>query len=219
MATDSSWNWNFRRIGEGGSGRHYYKFWNNLIAWLIDDPETRLLKLETDKEHYEEGENVLLRVHALQEDYNPSVGTEVRLILTKLSGGAKSETIKTDGNGEVTYQWTPLQEGFYTVKAEMEVAGRRQKAEIGFSIFSETAEFQKPKVNETLLKRIAKVSGGEYEVLSEKTDFSKIKFDNPRVEIKTHSRSISLSDSWWTYGLILGCLFIDWFMRRKFGLS
>ena len=49
MATDSLWNWNFRRVGEGGSGRHYHRFWNNLIGWLIDDPETRPLKLETHK--------------------------------------------------------------------------------------------------------------------------------------------------------------------------
>jgi len=105
------------------------------------------------------------------------------------------------------------------VKAEVEVASRKQEAEIGFSIFSETAEFQKPRVNETLLKRIAVVSGGKYEVLTEKTDFSKIKFDNPKVEIKTHSKSVSLWDNWWAYGLILGLLFLDWFTRRKFGLS
>ena len=136
-----------------------------------------------------------------------------------LSGGMKLETIKTDDNGEGTYQWTPAQEGFYTVKAEVEVAGQKQEAEIGFSIFNETAEFQEPRVNETLLKRIAEVSGGKYEVLTERTDLSKIKFDNPKVEIKTHSKSVSLSDNWWTYGLILGFLFLDWFTRRKSGLS
>ena len=40
-----------------------------------------------------------------------------------------------------------------------------------------------------------------------------------KVEIKTHSKSVSLWDNWWTYGLILGLLFLDWFTRRKFGLS
>ena len=219
VATDSSWNWNFRRIGEGGSGRHYHKFWNNLIAWLIDDPETRLLKLETDKERYEEGEDVLFRVRALQEDYNPSVGTEVRLTIKMPRGEVKSKTIKTDDNGEGAFQWTLMREGSYVLKAEVEVTSQRQEAEIGFSVFSETAEFQKPRVNETLLKRIAEVSGGKYEVLTEKTDFSKIKFDNPKVEIKARSKSFSLWDSWWTYGLILGFLFIDWFTRRKSGLS
>jgi len=219
MATDSSWNWNFRRIGEGGSGRHYHKFWTNLIAWLIDDPKTRLLKLETDKESYEEGEEVLLRVRVLQEDYNPSVETEVRLTMKMRSGDVKLKTIRTNDNGEASYQWTVIQEGFYKVKAEAETNSRKQETEIGFSVFSETEEFRKPEVNEAMLKRIAEVSGGKYEVLTEKTDFSKIKFNNPKVEIKTHSKSISLWDNWWTYGLILGFLFLDWFIRRKSGLS
>jgi len=219
VATDSAWNWNFRRVGEGGSGRHYYKFWNNLIAWLTDDPATRLLQLETDKERYEEGEDTLLRIRVLQEDYNPSIGTEVNLTIKSREGEEITETIKTDDNGEAAHQWTPQREGFYTVKVKVDVAGDKREADVGFSVFSETAEFQKPKVNETLLKRIAEVSGGSYEVLTEKTDLSAIKFPNPKVEVKTHSKSISLWDNWWTYGLILTFLFLDWFTRRKSGLS
>ena len=219
MATDSLWNWNFRRVGEGGSGRHYHRFWNNLIGWLIDDPETRPLKLETHKERYEEGEDVLLRARVLQSNYNPYVGIEVRLTMETRSGEVKLKTIKTNENGEVSHRLTPKQEGFYTVEAEVEVDGQKLKGKTGFSVFSETAEFQKPRVNETLLRRIAAVSGGKYEVLTEKTDLSKTNFNNPKVEVKTRSKSISLWDNWWTYGLILGFLFLDWFTRRKSGLS
>jgi uncharacterized membrane protein len=165
MATDSSWNWNFRRIGEGGSGRHYYKFWNNLVAWLTDDPETRLLQLETDKERYEEGEEVLVRVRAFQDDYNPAVGSEVLLDIKNQSDPLATISLKTDENGEARYKWTPEQEGFYAVRAEMEGAGRKREAELGFALFSETAEFEKPRVNETLLQRMAEVTGGKYEVL------------------------------------------------------
>jgi len=219
MATDSSWNWNFRRIGEGGSGRHYYKFWNNLVAWLTDDPETHLLQLETDKERYEEGEDVLVRVRAFQDDYNPAAGSEALLIVKSQSDSLVTVSLKTDKNGEARYKWTPEQEGFYTVRAEMEVAGRKREAELGFALFSETAEFEKPRVNETLLQRMAEVTGGKYEVLSPKTGLFELNFDRREVEVKTHSKSISLWDNWLTYGLILGFLFIDWFTRRKSGLS
>ena len=219
MATDSSWNWNFRRIGEGGSGRHYYKFWNNLVAWLTDDPETRLLQLETDKERYEEGEEVLVRVRAFQDDYNPAVGSEVLLDIKNQSAPLATISLKTDENGEARYKWTPEQEGFYAVRAEMEGAGRKREAELGFALFSETAEFEKPRVNETLLQRIAEVTGGKYEVLSPETGPFDLNFDHREVEVKTHRKSISLWDNWLTYGLILGLLFIDWFTRRKSGLS
>ena len=219
MATDSSWNWNFRRIGEGGSGRHYYKFWNNLVAWLTDDPETRLLQLETDKERYEEGEEVLVRVRAFQDDYNPAVESEVLLSIRNQSAPLATVSLKTDENGEARYKWTPEQEGFYAVQAEMEVAGRKREAELGFALFSETAEFEKPRINETLLQRMAEVTGGKYEVLSPETGPFDLNFDRREVEVKTHRKSISLWDNWLTYGLILGLLFIDWFTRRKSGLS
>jgi uncharacterized membrane protein len=218
VATDSLWNWNFRQIGEGGSGRYYQRFWNNLINWLIDEPETRLLKLETHKEHYEEGEEVLLRVSALKSNYDPYFGAKVRLTLKTHLEDIKLKTISTNENGEASYRLT-LDEGFYTVKAEIDSGKRKLEEKTGFSVFSETAEFQKPRVNEILLRRIAEVSGGNYEVLTGKTDFSKVNFKNPKIETKTSSKHILLWDNWWIYSLILIFLSLDWFTRRKSGLS
>jgi len=219
VATDSLWNWNFRQIGEGGSGRHYYRFWNNLISWLIDEPETRLLKIETHKERYEEGEEVLLHVSVFQSNYNPYVGAKVRLTIKTRSGDMKLATLKTNENGEVSHRFIPTEEGFYTIKAETETSKRKLEGKTEFSVFSETAEFQKPRVNETLLRRIAEVSGGNYEVLTKKTDFSKANFKNPKIEIKTSSKHVPLWDNWWVYALILSFLSLDWFARRKSGLS
>lgn len=219
IATDSLWNWNFRRVGEGGSGRHYHKFWNNIIDWLIDDSKTRLLKLEINKESFEGGEDVLLQTQVLQPDYTPYAGINIQLDIKNLSGDVKLQSIKTNENGEGSYQFTPKQEGFYTIKAKIEIDGRKLEEKVDFSIFNETVEYQKPRVNETLLRRIAEVSGGKYEVLSETTDLSRYNFNNPRVEIKKHSKSVSLWDNWWMYGLILSLLFLDWFARRKSGLS
>ena len=219
VATDSLWNWNFRQVGAGGSGRHYHRFWNNLISWLIDEPETRLLKIETHKERYEEGEEVLLRVSVFQLNYNPYVGAKVRLTIKTRSGDMKLATLKTNESGEASHRFIPTEEGFYSIKAETETGKRKLEGKTEFSVFSETAEFQKPRVNETLLRRIAEVSGGNYEVLTKKTDFSKANFKNPKIEIKTSSKYVSLWDNWWVYALILSFLSLDWFARRKSGLS
>ena len=218
LATDSLWNWNFRQVGEGGSGRYYHRFWNNLINWLIDEPQTRLLRLETHKEHYEEGEEVLLRVSVLKSNYDPYPGAQVRLTLKARSGDTKLKTISTNENGEASHRFTP-EEGFYTIKAETDSGKLKLEEKTGFSVFSETAEFQKPRVNETLLRRIAEVTGGNYEVLTNKTDLSKANFENPKVETKTSSKHIPLWNNWWIYGLILIFLSLDWFTRRKSGLS
>ncbi|SVC57324.1 uncharacterized protein METZ01_LOCUS310178, partial [marine metagenome] len=219
VATDSLWNWNFRHIGEGGSGRYYHRFWNNLISWLINEPETRLMKLETHKERYEEEEEVLLRISVLKSNYDPYVGAKIRLTIETRSGDLELKTIQTDDDGEASYHFTPKEEGYYTVKAEVGSGKSKLEEKTSFSVFSETAEFQKPRVNETLLRQIAEVSGGSYEALSRETDLSQVRFKNPKVEIKSNSKYISLWDNWWVFGLLLSLLFLEWFSRRKSGLT
>ncbi|HIL27188.1 MAG TPA: hypothetical protein EYG21_07370, partial [Nitrospinaceae bacterium] len=120
---------------------------------------------------------------------------------------------------EASHRFTPVEEGFYTIKAKTGTDKLKLEEKTEFSVFSETAEFQKPRVNETLLKRIAEISGGNYEVLTKQTDFSKVSFKNPKIEIKTSSKLVPLWDNWWVYGLILSSLSLEWFTRRKSGLS
>ena len=219
FATDSSWNWDFRRVGEGGSGRHYQRFWNNLIAWMTHDAEMDLLQLETDKEQYQEGEQVLIKFKVLNEDYTPASGEKVSLTLFKVSGDSENRALQSDQNGDGSTLFLPEAEGFYSVKMEVDRAGGKLAKDISFGVFSETAEFDKPLVNASLLKKVAQISGGEYSVLDEPKDLSGYKFDNSEVMIETKSKTISLWDNWWSYGLIVGFLLIDWWTRRKSGLS
>ena len=101
----------------------------------------------------------------------------------------------------------------------MELKDGPNESETVFGVLSPKVEFQKPLVNERLLKSIAKITGGTYRVLGDKTDLAGLSFPNPEVRVKTSSRSLSLWDNWWSYGLILGFLFVDWWLRRKSGLS
>jgi len=221
LATDTSWNWNFRRVGEGGSGRYYQKFWNNVIAWLTGDPATHTLMIETDKEKYRAGEKVLIKFRVLREDYNPSPNEDVSLTLRSVSGKRTllRKPLKTDNNGEGTYGFLPPQEGFYSARIEVERQGRTLTAEAEFGVFTDTAEFQKPMINSQLLRTVAEVTGGVYRVLDENTDLNDLRFPNPKVYVKASSKTVTLWDNWWSFGLILGFLVVDWWIRRKSGLS
>ncbi|MEE2986291.1 MAG: glutamine amidotransferase [Nitrospinota bacterium] len=219
LATDSSWNWNFRRVGEGGSGRYYQKFWNNIIAWLTGDTETQLIQLETDKERYQEGDGALIKFKVLKDDYNPDPGRNVTLILQSAAGESREIPLQTDKNGEGSYEFIPAQEGFYKARIRVERGKEKTCRELSFGVFSETAEFDKPLVKDSLLKKIAEVTGGQYQVLNAGTNLNGYLFENPEVFEKTKTRVISLWDNWWAYGFIVGLLFIDWWVRRRSGLS
>lgn len=219
LATDSSWNWNFRRVGEGGSGRYYEKFWNNVIGWMTNAPETRLLRLESDKERYKEGEEVLVRFNVLKEDYTPASGEKVNLTLTKVSGETEKHVLESDQNGDGAFQFLPDREGFYAVQIELNRKGDRISDKISFGVFEETAEFDRPLVNASLLKNIAGITGGQYVILDGPKDLSGYRFENPEVMVQTKRKTFSLWDNWWSYGLLVGFLMIDWWARRKSGLS
>jgi uncharacterized membrane protein len=219
IASDSSWNWNFRRVGEGGSGRYYQRFWNNMVAWLSGDPATQVLQLETDREQYHEGDEVLIKGRVLKEDYQPAAGEAVTLTLRSPAGGVDTHAFKAGPLGEVAFAFTPEEEGFYHARAEVKRGKETLSAEAGFGVFGDTAEFQKPLVNPALLEKIAAISGGTASVLSAQTDLSGIHFENPEVLVKTRSKAFSLWDNWAAYGLIAGLLFLEWWLRRKSGLS
>jgi len=216
LATDSVWNWNFRNVGGGGSGRYFQRFWNNVIDWLIAEPQTRRLQLESDKERYREGEQALIKFKLLKKNYQPAVGVAVQLTVTPIRKEPGTETeLKTDELGEGIFPFLPDEEGFYT--AQIQVDGETEK--IMFSVLKDTAEFEKPRVNETLLKKIAEITGGRHHVLDGSDDFSSYQFENPDVQINSHSRSFSLWNNWWAYGLVMFFLMMDWYLRRKSGLS
>ncbi len=219
LTTDSSWNWNFRRVGEGGSGRYYERFWNNTIDWITNAPETRLLRLETDKERYKEGEEVLVRFNVLKEDYTPASEEKVNLTLFKVSGEREDHLLDVDKNGDGAFQFLPEREGFYSVEIELDRNGEKISDKISIGVSGETAEFDKPLVNAALLKNIANVTGGEYVILDEAKDLSGIRFENPEVRVLTNKKTFSLWDNWWSYGLLVGFLMVDWWVRRKSGLS
>ena len=211
LATDSVWSWGFG----GAGGRYFYRFWNNVIDWLIAEPETRRLQLESDKERYREEEQVLIKFKLLKENYQPAENITGKLTLSSRSGEVIAKELKTDKLGGQVFPFIPEQSGFY--EAVIEIEGLQEK--IMFSVLKDNAEFEKPLVNDFVLKKIAQVSGGQYKVLDGTNDLSTLQFENPEIKVKSHSRSFSLWENWWAYGLVVGFLVMDWWLRRKAGLS
>ena len=219
LASDSSWNWNFRRVGDGGSGRYYQKFWNNVLAWLTGAPETRTLQIESDKEKYFEDEHVLIKLKVLDDFYNPAPKQKLSLIIRQGKNVIRKKDLVTDEKGHAMHEFLPGDQGFYSAKVEWVRTKEKLVEEISFGVFSETAEFQRPLVNSDLMKKIAEITGGQHRVLRVGSNLAGLAIENPEVKIQAKTKSISLWDSWWSYGLILLFLFSDWYLRRKSGLS
>lgn len=223
IATDMLWNWNFLRVGQGGSGRYYQKFWENVIAWMTRDPQMDPLQVETGKDHYWEDEKVLMHFRSLAPDYNPRANQKARIIVRSIPEGREwvNEEQVLDENGEGRYEFTPPAEGFYTAEVLLDSGeGVSSRRETRFTVFSPTTEFERPQANPGLMKTLADATvGGMHRSLSQSARIENLTFPNPDYEVKINSRTLSLWDSWWSYGLLLFFLTAEWWIRRKSGLS
>ncbi len=219
LATDSSWNFNFIKVGEGGSGRHYYKFWNQLISWAIGEPETQTLRVATDKEQYHENEEVLLKLQVLKDDYNPSSNEKIHFDITPPQGEKIKIDQKSGENGELDLHYQPKETGYYSVRIKREKEEGEQVIETGFVVSSDDSEFSQAQADPELMKKIADTTGGQFLNIGSQDRASLFNFPNPKKFAHINNKTISLWNNWWLYGLLTGLLLLDWIIRRKSGLS
>ncbi len=221
VGTDTLWNWEFVGVGQGGSGRYYQKFWENVIAWMTRDPQTNPLQLETSKEHYWEEDKALIHFRALGQDYNPLAEKGATLSIRSLPENKEwiKRELKTDEQGEGRFEFEPPKEGFYIAEVQLKNGEETVQEEARFTVFSPTTEFERPQVNPQLLKTLAEVTGGKHSELKPGSRIEGLTFPNPEYEVKTSSRTFSIWESWWSYGMLLILLTTEWFIRRKSGLS
>ena len=182
-------------------------------------PETRTLQIETDKEKYFEDEQVLIKLKVLDDFYNPAPKQKLSLIIHQGKNVIRKKDLVTDEKGHAVHEFLPVDQGFYSAKVEWIRKKEKLVEEVSFGVFSETAEFQRPLVNSDLMEKIAEITGGQHRVLGADSNLAGLTIENPEVKIQAKTKSISLWDSWWSYGLILLFLFSDWYLRRKSGLS
>ena len=162
----------------------------------------------------------LIKFKLLEKNYQPAVGVTAQLTLIPLKTESSMESeLKTDEQGEGIFPFLPDGEGVYTARIQTDLEGESLTEEIMFSVLKDTAEFEKPLVNETLLKKISEITGGKHQLLIGSDDLSPYRFAIPHVQVKSHNRPFSLWDNWWAYSLVVGFLVMDWYLRRKSGLS
>ncbi|MCO4743528.1 MAG: hypothetical protein KC912_01985 [Proteobacteria bacterium] len=114
LTVDSSWRWSFSEAAEGRGNQAYLRFWKNAIRWLIADPSTARVSVDTGRENYASGEAVRVIVRARDEGFAPLEGAEVSVEVTG-PGEPMVRTRATDNDGEVVVEVQAVQSGPHRV--------------------------------------------------------------------------------------------------------
>ena len=222
ITTDSLWRWNFLSIGKGGSNRHYIKFWQNSIKWLIKDPTLNPIRIVVNKETFLPNEEVRIRIDAVGGNYQPLDGVQLDIDITNEFSGKSIFSTKgiTGSDGQYRFAVKHDIEGYYIVK----VAAKKENDEIGqdyavFNIALENKEFKDPSIRRDILAKLAEISGGKYFDLPTKNIGEKFSIENPSIVKLVGKRQISLWDNGYIFMMILAIVSVEWWIRKRGGLS
>ena len=111
LTTDSAWGWSFLHSGQGGSSRTYATFLDNVIRWLIRDPDLEHVHLKLADVDVQLGETVPIRILVKGTDYAPLPDHPVTLHITRRPALddvhstavtlATPTDLRTDARGEI----------------------------------------------------------------------------------------------------------------------
>ncbi|HUU03027.1 MAG TPA: glutamine amidotransferase [Myxococcota bacterium] len=213
LLTDGSWRWRFQLAGSDASRRPYQRFINNLLRWLIRDPDFDPLILRSIKARYMPGENVSLRLQA-----HGAPGAKARLTLQAGGRVIERRPVQLDDQGSARIELPSSEAGAYVAAASVEHEGSTIQASDAFVVEDTGIEHARPFPRPDLLRKISRATGGSFAAV-EDGSLSDIKVsEHKRFRVES-STTRPLLASWWVLLTLVILLSAEWWTRRRWGFS
>jgi hypothetical protein len=194
------------------------------VRWLAQEPsfeQVQIRPIPLSKP----GEKTAIKLRVLKDDFTPAPQASVQLRILGPDGEPTISAASAQGeDGEFVGEYTPVKEGAYRVEAEATLAGKTLgKDRAGFSVAYPYGEADDGRPRVDLLKQIAQTSQGEYFSINDwnETSLEKIaaKLEKHAPTSITEQRQTKLWSTLWPFAMILAFLSVEWWMRRKWGLT
>jgi uncharacterized membrane protein len=224
LMSDEAWRWNFIAAGNRETPQNHLKLIRQSVRWLAQEPsfeQVQIRPIPLSKP----GEKTAIKLRVLKDDFTPAPQASVQLRILGPDGEPTISAASAQGeDGEFVGEYTPVKEGAYRVEAEATLAGKTLgKDRAGFSVAYPYGEADDGRPRVDLLKQIAQTSQGEYFSINDwnETSLEKIaaKLEKHAPTSITEQRQTKLWSTLWPFAMILAFLSVEWWMRRKWGLT
>ena len=224
IASDSLWRMKMPFTGAGGDGSHYDTLWNNLIRWLVRDPDLNLIRVAPSAGVRALGEDVTLDIRTFAPDYTPQAGIGLSLSVHRRAGmqaeAAKElvfqrTDLETDDTGRTAVRYKPVEAGVYDVDLKAVIAGRQIVAKTVFVVSDERPEMRHTIANQPLLAKLSEATGGQ--ALSLNDSVSSLPFNPPRVSDVINRRYHERWNVPAVFFLAVLLMSLEWWYRRRIG--
>jgi uncharacterized membrane protein len=214
FAGEGSWRW---RMMLPHTDRSHEFFWRQSARWLSTAAPEPVSVLVPDAA--EPGDSLSLGVDVRDAAFTAAPDAQIAATLTAPGQAPAPLTFKRESDRGARFLTTfrPERQGLYRLRVE----ARRGSTALGvddrwFLVGESNREFADPRLNEGVLRRIARASGGRYATTDEVSDLpSWIEASAPPPPDPVRR------DLWhqpWAFGLLLLLLSAEWILRRQWGL-
>jgi uncharacterized membrane protein len=223
--SDQLWRWNFEMVGAQGGNHHYLNMVHHMVRWLVKEPGLRPVQLFSDKESYQRGDSVTLRVRVLDHDFSPAPGAVLNLAVQDPQGQVvRVNTTPMDEPGEFHAALKAEHLGAFRVEVDARLADRHLGQDVLiYEVTSSTAESLHGAPDHETLRQLAGASGGRFFTASEvDADFGAVLRDILKRDLQykiVEERALHLRHTPSAFLVLVGLFGIEWFLRRRAGLA
>ena len=215
LTVDASWRWSLFEAAEGRGNQAYLRFWKNAMRWLIADPSTARITVDTARENVSLGDEVRIVVGARGTDFGPLEGAHA--VVTVTSG---DQTIKLEGNtgadGSAILTFKPERRGAHRVEAKVTVGETTLGADATvFAVTNRDPELDEVAPDDGFLKWLAARGGGTFYGAGEHGPIAR---DESAGRTVWDRREVALWRSPGLIGLIVLLAGSAWIVRRRAGM-
>jgi hypothetical protein len=212
FAGEASWRW---KMLQASTDRSYEFFWRQALRWLATDaPDPVSLTLPAE---IESGDSMSVELEARDRSFSPVSDATVAATVTAPGGQEQPLPLRPAGKGKFVGSESMDNSGLYRVHAE----AKRGAISLGttdrwFYVGGSDREFADPRLNEGLLRRLARESGGKYVRSADAGQLvPALRSSAPR---NTEPERRDLWHEPWAFALVIGLLATEWILRRRWGL-
>ncbi|MCY3756772.1 MAG: glutamine amidotransferase [Acidobacteria bacterium] len=207
----ASWHW---QMELAHTDQTHATFWRQLLRWLVassSDP----LQVTFDREIYEDEDAVGIEVALKDAFFNPAGDRDVEATIA--SPGATIGRLPLSRNGsDYAGRFQPGERGIHQVRVKASREGLESESAEAFFLVTRThREFFDAGANPSLLRRIARETGGRHYTLEDAARLpEEITYaDSPNTVLQV----LPLWDMPFLFMLLGALLCSEWFLRKRWG--
>jgi hypothetical protein len=217
LATDETWRWRFKS-SEGDQDR----FWRQLVSYASDQPyfqRNEWLALDADKVAAQPNEPIRIRARLADEQARNSKIQDLEVLRDgKVWSTRVLEPVGADGSGRFAATIS-LPTGEFLLRWSLALPrGKSTAVQMPLHVAaSDEAELMDLSGNDKMLRQIADATSGQFLTLEQVNSLP----DRLEIAGDKSQRMVefALWDSPYLFCFVLGCLGVEWALRKKYGLS